>query len=112
MTENNLYRLLKSVGVMPHYLGYEYFAEAVFLAMEDSSRLRRIQTQIYLPIARKHGVTVGSVERNIRTIRDIMLRHSGRRLFEELMGCSVWNQSCPYPKELIAVFADYLNRLS
>lgn len=110
MREAVLRGLLRSVGVMPYYVGCRYFEEAVLLAMEEPLRLQNIQSEIYLPIARRHGVSVTSVEKNLRTVRDVMMRHNGAELFCELSGFRYWHNKLPYPKEIIAVFAEYLNR--
>lgn len=68
MKRTELYKLLQSAGLHSQYLGYEYFADAVWLAAKDPARLHNMRRDIYLPVAALHQVSCSSVERDIRTI--------------------------------------------
>ena len=105
-----LHAVLHSVGVYWHYCGYHYFTEAIFMAAEEPERLQSIRKEIYLPIALKNRTTISNVEKNIRTIRDVMLWHGGGELLTSLTGGSYWHTRKPYPKDLISVFAEYFVR--
>ena len=63
---------------------------------------------IYVTVASEFSTTVSSVERNIRTVRDVMMRNGGHHLLVEMTGCPVWEDKTPYPKDLIAIFCEYL----
>lgn len=104
--QNTLY----SVGVFRHYCGYSYFQDAVFLAVEEPERLQSIQKEIYLPIAKKYQTSIANVEKNIRTVRDVIIKNGGEYLLVELTGCRFWLDKKPYPKELIEIFANYFSR--
>lgn len=99
-----------SMGVLRHYCGYNYFQDAVFLVVEAPERLQSIQKEIYLPIAIKYHTNVANVEKNIRTIRDIMMKNGGKEILVELSGCQFWRDKKPYPKELIEIFAEHFLR--
>ena len=99
--------LLRQTGVNKCYTGYPFFTEAVSMAAEDPARLTGIQKNIYLPIARRHNVSMFQLEKDIRTVRDVIMRNGGYELLEEI-GCPFCRASRPYPRELIALCADYL----
>lgn len=101
--------LLNSTGVSSHYLGYHYLIRSVELASQDPNRLSCIQKEIYLTIAFEYTTTISSVERDIRTVRDVMMRNGARHLLVEMTGCMAWSDKTPYPKELIAIFCAYLH---
>ena len=100
--------LLRQAGVNKCYVGYPFFAEAVSMALEDPSRLSGIQKNIYLPIAKRHNVSMFQLEKDIRTIRDVVMRNGGYELLEELSGYHFRRKDPLYPKELIELFADCL----
>ena len=62
----------------------------------------------YLPIAKQHGISLFQLEKNIRTVRDVIMRNDGQELLKKLNGGGFCQKSQPYPKELIAIFANYL----
>lgn len=108
--KKSLEALLRQAGVNKCYVGYSFFTEAVFMALEDPSRLTGIQKKIYLPISERHNVSMFQLEKDIRTIRDVVMRNGGYELLEELTGCHFPRNSLPYPKELIEIFAEYLRK--
>ena len=57
---------IKSLGVGPHLLGYEYLREAIELVLKDESYLRSVTKRLYPEIAIKHDTTATKVERSIR----------------------------------------------
>ncbi len=107
--DKNLQTILYSTGITRHYFGYDYFLEAIRLAAKKPERLRNIGVEIYTPIAKTFGTTSANVEKNLRTIRDVFVRNHGTELVEELTGCRFWHDNIPYPRELIEIFAIYLN---
>ena len=112
MKRTELYKLLQSAGLHSQYLGYEYFADAVWLAAKDPARLHNMRRDIYLPVAALHQVSCSSVERDIRTIRDVLYRHTPADFFRSLGLPPLWQHSQPYPRECIALFADYPGQAS
>ena len=106
--KESLDSLLHQAGVSRCYIGYSFFAEAVSMAMEDPSLLTGIQKNIYLPIAKQHGISLFQLEKNIRTVRDVIMRNDGQELLKKLNGGGFCQKSQPYPKELSAIFANYL----
>ncbi|MCI9592003.1 MAG: hypothetical protein HFI26_11265 [Lachnospiraceae bacterium] len=101
--------VLHSVGIFQHYYGYNYFQDAVFLALEKPERLQSIRKEIYFPVAKKHRTTITSVEKNLRTVRDALIKNGGLETLENLTGCPLPCGKKLYPKDLICIFADYLS---
>lgn len=100
--------LLHTTGVFSHYCGYQYFVRTVELAIQNPTRLQCIHKELYVTVASEYSTSVASVERDIRTVRDVMMRNGGHELLAEMTGCTVWSDNKPYPKDLIAIFCDYL----
>lgn len=101
---------LHSVGVFSHYRGYHYLLDAVHIAAEDPEKLQSVCKEIYLPVARKWKTSVENVEKDIRTVRNVMMKNGGMRLLSEAAGCPFWKDKAPYPKEIIGIFASYFGK--
>ncbi len=108
--EDVLEHILYPAGISNRYRGYPYFLMAVELAAEDLSRLSNIQKEIYLPIALHFHTNPINVERDIRTIRDVIMRNGGPELLKELTGGCYRRSEQPYPTELIEIFARYYKK--
>lgn len=104
--EREIERLLYRAGVMRTYVGYNYFVKAVMLVHENPARLLNTCKEIYIPIAEEFNTDSRSVEKDLRTVRDVFMRNNGKTILEE-MGCFIWHER-PYPRELIEIFAAYL----
>ncbi len=103
-----MYELLQTVGVSKSYQGYPYFVLAVEMVMEDESRLCNIRKDVYFPIAIRYKEDVQNIERDIRTIRDVIMRNGGEDFLTELSGGKFSHTKSPYPREIIEIFAEYL----
>ena len=98
---------LHSVGVFQHYLGYAYFIRAVELVVQEPDLLQNLQKGLYTRIAAEFDTKTENVERNIRTIRNIMMKNGGEELLVQMSGCRSWSHQMPYPREIIAIFSGY-----
>lgn len=78
-------RLLMQLGATPNYIGYRYCVDAICLAIEDSQRLLLVTKQIYLEVAVHYHTTGMAVERNIRTVIDVIW-HTNPVLLWKLAG--------------------------
>lgn len=96
-----------STGIYRHRVAGRIFMEAVFMAAEDLSRLENIARNIYGPIAKRHGVTTGGISKNLRDVRDTIMKYGSAKLLEEMTGSRHWRTENPYPHEIIEVFARY-----
>lgn len=111
MKRTELYKLLQSAGLHFNILATNTSRTPSGLAAKDPARLHNMRRDIYLPVAALHQVSCSSVERDIRTIRDVLYRHTPADFFRSLGLPPLWQHSQPYPRECIALFADYLARL-
>ena len=100
--------LLHTTGVFSDYYGYQYFIRSVELAVQNPERLQSIQKEIYITVASEFQTSITSVERDIRTIRDVMMKNGGEQLLVQMTGCPAWAHKIPYPRDLIAIFSEYL----
>ena len=110
MSQNNAQSLLHSMGVFRHYCGYSYLCEAARLAAENPERLHSVQKEIYFPIAEKFHTNIQNVEKDIRTVRDILMRNGGEKILAEITGYPQWSGRKPYPKELIGILAECMKK--
>ena len=100
--------LLHTTGVFSYYYGYQYFIRAVELAVQNPERLQSIQKEIYITVASEFKTSIASVERDLRTVRDVMMKNGGGQLLVEMTGSPAWAHKIPYPRDLIAIFSQYL----
>ena len=110
--KQKLQSLLHTTGVFSYYYGYQYFIRSVELAVQNPERLQSIQKEIYITVASEYQTSIASVERDIRTVRDVMMKNGGEQLLIQMTGSSGWADKIPYPRDLIAIFAQYLLRES
>lgn len=101
-------QLLHLSGMSRNYIGYDYFIDAIILAMENPERLHHVCEEIYIPVAKKHHTTRAAVERNLRTLRDVCITNHGIDYLCKL-GYNYREQHIPYPRELIEFYAYYCN---
>ena len=68
---SEIYRFFLLLGITPNYLGFYQAAYAVALCMKEPERLISITKSLYPDVAKNFRTSVGSVERNIRTVARI-----------------------------------------
>lgn len=80
-----IYNLLNRLGVTANYAGFFHMSCAVALCLERPERLLLVTKWLYPEVARQCGANWKSVERNLRTVGEIIWREN-RPLLEELAG--------------------------
>lgn len=108
--KEKLQELLYPRGILPHYKGYQYFIYAIELASEHPEKLTNITKEIYQPIAKRFHTNVANVKKCISTIRNVFMRNGGADLLIEMGGGSYLKTQNPYPKDMIALFATYIQK--
>lgn len=108
--KKDLYSIFHTIGIYRHRVAGAVFLDAIRMAAEDPSRLEHINKDIYEPVARLHGSTVSRVSKNIRDVRDTIMKNHGAHLLEQMTGCKNWYVEPPYPNELIEIFARYIRK--
>lgn len=76
--------VLRKLGITANYIGYQYLIEGICLGLEDEKRLQGITKTIYLELALKYHSSIGSVERNMRTVINAIWRKKPE-LFKEVI---------------------------
>ncbi len=104
MTE--IYDLLYRLGVTANYTGFFHTAYALSLCVEQPERLLLVTKWLYPEVAKRYGTNWKAVERNIRTVSDIIWRE-GRSLLEELARRPLSQK--PRTTQLLAILAASLD---
>ena len=112
MNEKEIEHLLRSLGIGATYRGYRYLNYGIRLCLIDEDYLLSVSKLLYPQIAKYFHTTSCSVERDIRTVRDVMMKNGGEQLLIQMTGSPGWADKIPYPRDLIAIFAQYLLRES
>lgn len=82
--ENVISAVLRYLGVGQSYQGYEYVVDGIRLVLEDSDRLKYITKSLYPDIAKKYHTSWNCVERNIRTVIDVIWRQDNEKYLLEI----------------------------
>ena len=78
-----IYDLLYQLGATANYIGFFHTAYAVALCAEQPERLLGVTKGLYPEVAKAYKTNWKAVERNIRTVGD-MIWHKNRPLLEAL----------------------------
>lgn len=81
----NIHDLLYRLGVTANYTGFCQTAYAVQLCMESPERLLLVTKQIYPDVAKQYRTSWMAVERNIRTVGNVIWKQD-QSLLEQLAG--------------------------
>lgn len=99
--------ILILAGIGPHYQGYKYLLKAIQLIQSEPDALNQMDTLVYSEIARFYHTSNTNVSKNIRSVRDVFMRNHGAEILYKLTGSRIWYHNVPYPRELIAILAQY-----
>ena len=89
----SIYDLLQQLGVTANYTGYFHAAYAVQLCMKRPERLLLVTKLVYPDVAKQFQTTWKAVERNIRTVGELIWRQ-GPSLLEQLAGRKLLYKPC------------------
>ena len=103
---------LRSLGITRCYKGFSHTSYAIYLVIQDKSRLESVTKEIYMKTASHFDCQWTSVERNIRTAvarawkinRSLLFEMAGYPLtrvptaseFIEILACYIQKYSHPY----------------
>lgn len=100
--QTEVYDLLSRLGVTANYTGFYHTACAVSLCMERPDRLLLVTKWLYPEVAKQYRTSWKAVERNIRTVGEIIWREN-RPLLEQL-ACHALPQK-PCSAQLLAILS-------
>lgn len=101
-----IYDLLYQLGVTANYTGFFHTAYAVSLCAEQPDRLLLVTKWLYPEVAKQYHTNWKAVERNIRTVSDIIWREN-RPLLERLARRTLSKR--PRTTQLLAILASSLS---
>ena len=82
--EKEISNLLRRLGVNNSYVGFRYTIYGVIRSIHDPDLLAYISKGLYIEIAARYHTSVNCVERNIRTIINIVWLHGDRILLNQI----------------------------
>lgn len=88
--ENASHKLLRRLGANGSYLGFYYTASAIETVMQNHDHIYQYKW-LYNEVAKQYHTTPYCVERDIRTVVDLIWNHGNRELLATLI---------PYPKDV------------
>lgn len=100
-----IYALLHQLGVTANYTGFYHTAYALKLCTEQSSNLLLVTKCLYPEVAKEYGTNWRAVERNIRTVCNIIWREN-RPLLEQLAYRPLAKK--PSAAQLLAILSESL----
>lgn len=103
---DEIYQLLRALGIKRTYMGYYHLATAIRLVLEDESRLLYIHKWLYTDVSHIHKTTPSCIERNIRTVNHYCWRKGNRALLVQIAGGSLKEK--PSNAEFIDILSSYL----
>ena len=98
---------LRTLGITPCYRGFSSAVYAIFLVIEDESRLDNAMRDIYATTALKLNTDARNVERNIRTIIQRAWQVDKVRL-SEIAGYKL--DGPPSVAQFVEIIASYIRR--
>lgn len=99
---------LADARISKSYKGYPFLEYSIYLVIEDDRRLCHIFNDVYGTVAKQFDTTPHVVEKNIRTIRDTFWQNNGFDFFRDKCGVTFYER--PYPRELIEILADHVEK--
>lgn len=99
-------KVLRALGVNGAYMGYYYMVYALSKVVENEMLLTYISKGLYVEIAAKFHTTVPCVERNLRTVVQVVWNYGDREMLEEMAGKELDKR--PGNSEFIDIVSGYL----
>ena len=102
-------KLIHTLGMPAHVLGYEYTREAILLALGNKEMLRSITKDLYPAVAQTFNTTPSRVERAIRHAVELAWDRGDLDTLQEFFGFTVSSKKGkPTNSEFLSALADYL----
>ena len=98
--------ILKRFNITALYQGYDYTIHAVKITLKDRDCLRFVTKQLYPEIAREYNTSWKCVERDIRTVVEIVWKNGGKEFFYEFTGEYI--ESRPRNAKFLELMAEYI----
>lgn len=100
----NISLALKKAGIHCRYKGYDRLVYAIYLVLENESRLEAVVKEVYMPVAERFNCSWGAVLHSLRIVGD-RLWVNNYELYE-ITGFKLRHP--PSPADLLDIFATYI----
>ena len=84
MSEIEIERLIRSLGIGATYRGYHYLQYGIKLCLESEDYLLSVSKSLYPQIANHYCTSSYSVERDIRTVINVCWERGNRELLQKI----------------------------
>ena len=84
MSEIEIERLIRSLGIGATYRGYHYLQYGIKLCLENEDYLLSVSKSLYPQIADHYCTSSYSVERDIRTVINVFWERGNRELLQKI----------------------------
>lgn len=102
-------KLLHTLGMPTHVLGYEYSREAILIALGNNAILRDMTKGLYPAVAQAFNTTPSRVERAIRHAVELAWDRGDLDTIQKFFGFTVsYKKGKPTNSEFLSALADYL----
>ena len=102
-------KLLHTLGMPTHVLGYEYAREAILITLGNKDILRAITGELYPAIAKVFNTTPSRVERAIRHAVELAWDRGDLDTIQKFFGFTTSpKKGKPTNKEFLSALADHL----
>ncbi|MCQ5202767.1 MULTISPECIES: sporulation initiation factor Spo0A C-terminal domain-containing protein [Claveliimonas] len=98
--------LVRSLGIGATYRGYRYLVIAIDLCLRDEDYLLGISKVLYPKIAEICHTSVGSVERDLRTVINVCWERGNRSLLTTISPCPLLSK--PTTGEFVDILTGHL----
>ena len=107
--EDTAKSVLHQLGIGKSYKGYNYILYGIHLISQDESRLYCITKVLYIDIAKEHHTSSICVEKNMRTIIEVIWRKTreNKQLILNIFG-SRYASVKPSNKEFLELLYEYI----
>ncbi len=110
-TDKIIESTLRMLGLNKSYKGFNYLIYAINLVLQDSDILTYICKGLYVEIAVHYDTTVASVERNIRTAKNVVWINGDKNMLKSVFG-SKYSLNIPNNAIFIDKLAYYIKTVS
>ena len=108
MSEIEIERLIRSLGIGATYRGYHYLQYGIKLCLESEDYLLSVSKSLYPQIANHYCTSSYSVERDIRTVINVCWERGNRELLRKIAMHPLENR--PASSEFLDILTAHLKQ--
>ena len=101
---------LRQLGAAQTYRGFDYTIDGALLILEDKNRLKYITKTLYPDIAQKHNTSWYCVERDIRTIVDVIWNNGDKEMLLCMSGEAL--EEKPNNAKFLKILSEYAAKMN